>query len=60
MVLNGDGDSTSHLIRLNVAEEYFEPGRTYHFVTIAQKLGHVHSADLVWEFSYHPLNPLTW
>ena len=59
MVLNGENNS-SELIKLNRQDAYFEPGRTYNFMTITQNLGHVHSADLIWQYTYHPFNPLTW
>ena len=59
MVLNGENNNST-VLKLNRHEAFFEPGRTYHFMTITQDLGHVHSADLVWEYNQHPLNPLTW
>ena len=59
MILNGENGSTLNLL-LNKQETYFEPGRTYHFVTITKDIGHVKSADLTWEYAQHPLNPLTW
>ena len=59
MVLNGE-DQRSTLLRLNSADLFFEHGRTYAFMTISRGLGHVHSADLVWQYAVHPLNPLTW
>lgn len=59
MTLNGDNDSSTRL-QLNKQEAFFEPGRVYHFMTITKDLGHVHSADLIWEYAFHPLNPLTW
>ena len=59
MVLHGD-NSSSTLLRLNTVEAYFEAGRVYHFMAISHDLGHVHSADLVWQYYSHPMNPLTW
>lgn len=29
-------------------------------MTVARGLDHVHSAEVTWEFEFHPLNPLTW
>eukprot|EP00095_Tigriopus_kingsejongensis_P009684 maker-scaffold84_size396325-snap-gene-1.19 protein:Tk09684 transcript:maker-scaffold84_size396325-snap-gene-1.19-mRNA-1 annotation:"hypothetical protein DAPPUDRAFT_51580" len=59
MILNGDNEASTKL-RLNKQDAFFEAGRTYHFMTTTGDLGHVKSADLVWEYAYHPLNPLTW
>ena len=59
MILNGDEDSST-MLQLNSQEAFFEPGRIYFFMTITHRLGHVKSADLVWEYSEHPFNPLTW
>ena len=60
MVLNGGNNSSSELIQLNRQDAYFEPGHTYDFMTLTHNLGHVHSADLIWQYKVHPLNPLTW
>ena len=60
MVLNGGNNSSSELIQLNRQDAYFEPGHTYNFMTLTHNLGHVHSADLIWQYKIHPLNPLTW
>jgi hypothetical protein len=59
MILHGDGVSSVKL-RLNPEEAFFEPGRVYHFIAITGELGHVHSADLIWEYIANPINPLTW
>ena len=59
MVLNGENGSTVNLL-LNKQETFFEPGRTYNFITITNDIGHVKSADLTWEYAQHPFNPLTW
>ena len=59
LILHGEKGSTSKA-RLNPETSYFESGRVYHFVTTTRGVGHVHAADLIWEFAFHPLNPLTW
>ena len=59
MILHGD-DVSSVKLRLNPEEAYFEPGRVYNFIAITGDLGHVHSADLIWEYIANPINPLTW
>ena len=40
MILNGENGSTLNLL-LNKQETYFEPGRTYHFITITTDIGNV-------------------
>jgi len=35
-------------------------GRVYNFIAITSDLGHVHSADLIWEYAANAINPLTW
>lgn len=59
MVLNGENQASTRL-QLNKQETFFEPGRTYHFMTTTGDLGNVRSADLIWEYALHPFNPLTW
>ncbi len=59
MVLNGEKRNSTMLL-LNRETAYFEAGRAYHFITTTQDLGPVHSADLIWEYAFHPLNPFTW
>ncbi len=59
LIMHGEKGSTTALL-LNPEEAYFESGRAYDFVTTTRGVGHVHSADLIWEYSYHPLNPITW
>ena len=38
MVLHGEDDSSVNLL-LNRQEAFFEPGRTYHFITTTNNLG---------------------
>ena len=58
MILNGN-EGSSEKIKLS-AESFFQPGRIYTFMTTTSHLGKVSSADLIWEYSSHPANPLTW
>ena len=58
MVLNGNKGS-SEKIKLSV-EAFFQPGQIYNYITTTSFLGKVFSADLIWEYSSHPANPLTW